>query len=377
MADVLTLSGDNLTILDADGKQVWPVVVVDPPPPPPPPPPPVDDGPKPPDPVTLIAAGDNVQDKLNGVPSGGSLVIPAGVSVGALRGKAGVTLWADGVVNVSGNFDFSNLSGWTVRGKSPGHGFVFNGCRINATGAHQFAVGNNVFNNQPSNGFDGSGVQLTGASVGLVINNDFNGSQGNVLGMYNLDNITFDGNHFVNCRQPLSLQGNSSTAQGNNIVIKNNVFVGTTRAAMEIGPSATTGQFFSGTVVDNNYFDDFRYQGADNFSALLAISLVGWKMTGTTVTNNFIRMGDANHGNGCAIEFTGPGECTNNTIWGWRFAGFTYQYQWNVHDNVEYQTPVQFYANSPKGVTYTGTFANNNPVTTAPVDPGWPARSVW
>src|SRR5262249_20172069 len=167
-ADTDTLSGDNLKILDGKGKVLY----------------------------QTPTPGDDVQAKLNSVPSGGRLVIPAGMTVGALRGKSGVTVEADGAVMVDGNWDFSGLTGWTVRGKAPGQGFVFQRARIDATGASQFAVGNNVFTGQPSNGFDGSAIQMNGASFGTVINNDFTNAQGNVLGMYNLDNVTFDGNHF-------------------------------------------------------------------------------------------------------------------------------------------------------------------------------------
>jgi len=352
-ADTVTLSDNHLKILDGKGKVLY----------------------------QTPAPADNVQAKLNSVPSGGRLVIPAGMTVGALRGKSGVTVEADGAVTVNGNWDFSGLSGWTVRGKAPEQGFVFQGARIDATGASQFAVGNTVFSGQPSNGFDGSAIQLNGASFGTVINNDFTNAQGNVLGMYNLDNMIFDGNHFTNCWQPFSIQTPDPPNQnlGRNIIIRRNVFLGTRRAAIEMGPNATGWEYFSGIVVDNNYFDAFNNAPGQG-PALLAISLVGAASVDTTVTNNFIRVGSKNVGNGAAIEVTGTGLTKNNVIWGWRFAGFTYQNGWTVRDNVQYQVVTQWYANTsntPPGTVYSGTFTNNQMVGTAPADPGWPARISW
>jgi hypothetical protein len=352
--DTVTLSGDILKILDGKGRVLY----------------------------QSSAPGDDVQAKLNSVPSGGSLVIPAGVTVGALRGKSGVTIESDGAVTVNGNWDFSGLGGWTVRGKAPGQGFVFQGVRIDATGASRFAVGNNVFTGQPSNGFDGSAIKMNGASFGTVINNDFTSAQGNVLGVYNLDNMTFDGNHFTNCWQPFSIQTPAppNPSFGRNIVIQRNVFLGTQRAAIEVGPNATGWEYFSGIVVDNNYFDSFNNAGGSNADALLAISLVGQASINTTVTNNFIRLGPKNAGSGVAIEVTGTGLTKNNVIWGWRFAGFTYQNGWTVRDNVQYQVATQWYANTsntPVGTVYNGTFANNQMIGMEPADPGWPARIPW
>jgi hypothetical protein len=124
--DTVTLGGDNLKILEGKVLYKAPVVVQLPP---------VTTPARSNAAMARVAPGDNIQAKLDSVPSGGRLVIPAGMTVGALRGKSGVIIQADGAVTVNGNWDFSGLSGWTVRGKAPGQGFVFQGVRINATGA--------------------------------------------------------------------------------------------------------------------------------------------------------------------------------------------------------------------------------------------------
>lgn len=340
----------------------------------------------PPAPITNVAMGDTlamVQSKLNSVPAGGSLRFPAGYTItGSLTGKSNITLWADDDVLVNGTMNFQNTAGWTIRGATPGHGFRFNGVRINANNANgNWFVGNCTFNNAPTfaDGNDGSAVGVNGCSFGSIINSDFNNCQGTVIGKYTTDNITVDGCHFINCRQPFSLQQGTSTSSGRNWTIQRCVFSGTTRAAMELGPSNTTAEYFTGIVVSNNYFTGFNYTpNTDNYSALLAISLVGQGSTNTTVANNWIDVGQAMLHHGDAIEFTGTGECTNNTILNWQFEAFLYQFNWNYHDNFRYNTNIAAYANSPSGgPTYTGTLEPSTVLTTAPRDPGWPARISW
>jgi len=336
----------------------------------------------PPAPVTNVALGDTlamVQTKLNAVPAGGSLRFPGGYTItGSLTGKSNITLWADDDVLVNGTMNFQNTAGWTIRGATPGHGFRFNGVRVNTNDANgNWFIGNCIFNNAPTfaDGNDGSAVGLNGASFGSIINCDFNNCQGTVLGKYTTDNITVDGCHFINCRQPFSLQQGTSTSSGRNWTIQRCVFSGTTRAAMEFGPSSTTAEYFTGLVVSNNYFTGFNYTpNSDNFAALLAISLVGQASTNTTVANNWIDMGLLDRGHGAAIEFTGTGECTNNTILNWLFEGFLYQFNWNYHDNFRYNVGIAAF---PNPSNYTGTLEPSTVLTTAPRDPGWPARISW
>ena len=353
-----------------------------------------DASPAPPGAVVTVAPGDGmatIQSKLNSVPAGGSLVFPAGTydfGGRTVRGKSGITVYASGIVAINngpgagtnGAFDFSNLRGWVVRGRAPGQGFVFNGSLVDATGASNFSVGNNVFDGQAGNGFDGSAIRLSGASFGLIINNDFNSCGGNVLGMYNWDNITCDGNHFSASYQPWSVHNpdTPTPSLGRNLVFRRNVVLGARRAAIEIGPSSTGSQYFSGLVVDNNFFDDFNNDPASGHGTLLPISLVGQSSVNTTVTGNFIRRGPVNAGVTCVgIEFTGSGECSNNTIWNFSYTIMTYGDGWNVHDNTIYNdgSDASFGTlNNGKG---RGIFGRDNIVTSPPPVPPQPARIVW
>ena len=351
------------------------------------------DVPTPAGPTTQVLPGDSgaaIQSKLDALQPGGTLVFTGNTTYDfqntTITGKSGITVWADGTVNIvnapgagtNGAFDFSGKSHWTIRGRAPGEGFVFDRSSINATGASHWAVGNSTFNNQASNGYDGSAIRMNGASFGTVINNDFNNAGGNVLGMYNLDNITFDGNHFTDCWQPISIQEppTADHSLGRNIVITHNVFVGFQRAAIEVGPSMTGAEYFSGLTVDDNFFDATNNIGGPG--TLLPISLVGQAAENTTITDNFIRRGPADAGEiGVAIEMAGTGHVSGNTISNFAYAALTYQSGWNVHDNAVYNdgsSPYYGFANNGRGH---GTFG---PVTTLiepPATPDQPARTSW
>jgi hypothetical protein len=340
-----------------------------------------------------VVAGDSVatiQNKLNALQRGGTLVFEGNTTFDfhgtTITGKSGVRILADGPVNIlnapaagtGGAFDFSGQSDWTIGGRAPGQGFVFDRSLVNATNASHWAVGDSTFNHQASNGYDGSAIRMNGASFGTVINNDFNTAQGNVLGQYNLDNITIDGNHFTDCWQPISIQEptNADHSRGRNIHIRRNVFLGTQRAAIEVGPSSTGAEYFSGLVVHDNFFDDFNNLTGDP-GIMLPISLVGQASENTTVTDNFIRRGPNGAGDvGVAIEMTGTGEVTNNTIANFAYAVLTYQSGWNVQDNAVHNdgsSPYFGMANNGHG---SGHFGSQNTLDHLSVPP-LPTRTSW
>jgi hypothetical protein len=340
--------------------------------------------------LTHVVAGDSVatiQSKLNALRPGGTLVFEGNTTFDfhgtTITGKSDVTILADGPVNIvnapgagtNGAFDFSGQSDWTIRGRAPGEGFVFDRSLINATEAKNWAVGDATFNHQASNGYDGSAIRMNGASFGTVADNDFNTAQGNVLGMYNLDNITIDGNHFTDCWEPISIQepANADHSLGRNIAITNNVFLGTQRAAIEAGPSPNGAEYFSNLTVSGNFFDNFNDLGGAG--TLLPISLVGQAAENTTVTNNYISRGPNDAGDiGVAIEMTGTGDVSNNTIANFAYAALTYQSGWNVHDNAVYNdgsSPYYGFANNGSG---SGNFGSETTLN-ALVTPVLPTRS--
>jgi hypothetical protein len=344
--------------------------------------------------ITYVLQSDNaatIQAKINSVQAGSSLVFESGTydfGGATIEGKSGVTVWADGQVVINnapgagsgGAFDFSGQSDWTIGGNSPGNGFVFNGSLVNATNASGWTIGNSIFNNQQSNGYDGSAIRMNGASFGTIINNDFNGAGGNVIGMYNLNHITINGNHFVDSYEPIAIHSptDGDTNFGNDIVIENNVFLGTQRAAIEIGPANPGTEHFSGLVINNNYFDNFNNTGGESWDTMLAISAVGQSSDNTTITNNYISRGPNDAGaSGVAIEMTGTGEVSGNTIVNFGFAALAYQSGWNFHDNTVYNdgsSPYYGFANNGSG---SGTFGSVSESSTLPADPPTPGRVAW
>jgi hypothetical protein len=290
--------------------------------------------------ITYVLPGDSpatIQQKLNSVLPGNTLMFQAGTyDFGhvTIAGKSGITIWASGKVVINnapgagtnGAFDFSGKTDWTIGGRAPGLGFVFNSSLINATHAYgNWTVGNCQFQSQVTNGLDGSAIRMNGASFGTVINNDFTGVAGNVLGMFGLDNLTIDGNRFTDCWQPITIQTPAEwdPGLGRNIVIRRNVFLGTQRIAIEAGAlNLNNGsEYFSGLIVDNNYFDAFNSAQSHHS---VAISLVGQAAENSTVTNNFIRRGPADAGEiGVAIEMSGSGVVSGNTLWNFAYSVLT------------------------------------------------------
>jgi hypothetical protein len=81
----------------------------------------------------------------------------------------------------------------------------------------------------------GTLIRMTGTSFGRVINNDFSGCLGNVLGQYDWDNIDISGNKFTGCWQPVSIDQGAATNRGRNIKFTQNLKTGELRAGFETG----------------------------------------------------------------------------------------------------------------------------------------------
>jgi hypothetical protein len=337
--------------------------------------------------AVAVASSDTtaaIQAKLNSLPAGGTLEFPANSAFNfngrTVRGKSGITILAKGPVTINGApgpgtagaFDFGGMSSWTLRGRAPGQGFVFNNTLVNADGSKQGAVGHCVFNNVASNGLNGSAIRMTGASFLLVINNDFNGCQGGVLGHYDWDNVRIDGNHFTNCWQPVSIDQGANTSRGRNIKFINNVVDGFGRGGFETGGTLdgtnnTPGQVFTGLVVDNNHF--INYGTATHWIEVGPVSIVARRQTGTKVTNNFFVRGSNNPTAWTeAIEICselGPADTTGNLI-------------------VDVASPFPTYGSAGQNVHGNSVFnasqpipAGNTTLTARPPDPAQPVRIAW
>lgn len=341
----------------------------------------------PPGTLTYVTPGDSlatIQGKLNSVTAGNSLVFPAGSSFslgGTLIGKSGITVWAEGTVTLTnGAWDFSGCDGFTIRGVSctqtTESGFVFDDVRINvhsATG--DWVIANCTFQNHASAGGQGSAIFTDNAENGTVINCTFNDCGGNVVGIYHMDHMLFDGLHFNACYQPFAVQQNSDvTTKGRSIWFYRIVCLGTRRAAIEVGPSGH--QFYDDLRVIDCFMDDFDLHPSEDIGEMLAISLVGQGAQNTTVQGNFARRGSRSSTSWSpwttGYEFTGTGDCSDNISWGFRFS-LVYQHGADIHDNTLYDTPTNWTGNY--GATFTST--NNLIVTTPPAVPAQPARVAW
>ena len=333
--------------------------------------------------AVVVAPSDTIaaiQAKVNSVPAGGTLEFPANsvfnFNSHTVRGKPGITVLAKGPVIINGApgpatagaFDFGGMSSWTLRGRAPGQGFVFNNTLVNADGSKQGAVGHCVFNNVASNGLNGSAIRMTGASFLLVINNDFNGCQGNVLGQYDWDNIRLDGNHFTNCWQPLSINQGTDRTRGRNIQFIRNIVSGERRAGFETGGDVSDGgpgQHFHNLLIDNNWFVDL---GAFVPNGAGPLSIVARANTGTKVTNNFFRLGPINaKAYSEAIEIYGPVEVSGNLIEDFATPFAVYGSGWTIHDNNLFNC----------GDPPAGSGSNNRKLGARPTDPPQPVRIAW
>jgi len=323
---------------------------------------------------------DAIQAKLNSVPAGGTLEFPPNSAFNfngqTVRGKSSITVRANGPVTINGAagpgtagaFDFGGMSSWTLRGRASGQGFVFNNTLVNADGSKQGAVGHCVFNNVASNGLNGSAVRMTGASFLLVINNDFNGCQGNVLGQHDWDNVRLDGNHFTNCWQPVSIDQGTDRTRGRNIQFIRNIVSGERRAGFETGGDVSDGgpgQYFQNLLIDNNWFVDLGAFVPDGAGPL---SIVARANAGTKVTNNFFRLGPVNaKAYSEAIEIYGPVEVWRNLIVDFAKPFAVYGNGWNIHDNTLVNC----------GDPPAGSGPGNRKLGARLTDPPQPARIAW
>jgi hypothetical protein len=336
--------------------------------------------------VVMVDSSDTIsaiQTKLNLVPAGGTLAFPANSTFNfnsrTVKAKSGITILANGPVTINGApgpgtagaFDFGGMSNWTVRGKAPGQGFVFNGTLVNADSSTNGAVGCCIFNNAAANGLNGSAIRMTGASSLLVINNDFFHCGGNILGQYDWDNVTVDGNHFTGqpgqVAQLASIDNGTNPNRGRNILFRRNIYQNVQRTGIETGGDDDdgNGQVFTNFVIDSNWFVDLVFPPGDGAGP---VSVVARGAKGLKVTNNYFRRGNVNPGQYTeAVETASkvdPPEISGNLIVGFANPFAIYAIGANIHDNKV------FNASNPIP-------AGNTVLATRPADPPQPQRVTW
>jgi hypothetical protein len=238
-----------------------------------------------------------------------NLVVPAGVGLRGLRGAV-----------ITGNL--------TAQGPNTTiSGVAFAGGTIELSGSQSVTIGDCVF--------EGGMTSITfngGARNALIINNDFNRVAGGVITGWGLDQSTISGNHFVDCGQCINLDFNDDRTRGHNIVIERNIFTGTARMPLEVGPF---GAYTENMIVRDNWADDFKNRGPDpgtTAGTFVAYSLVQTHGVNTVVTGNYASAGVHGRG-GIGIELDGSGQIARNYIQDFNFGIVVYGADFDVHDN--------------------------------------------
>ena len=241
--------------------------------------------------IVNCAPGDDIQAKLNSVPSGGTLVFAAGNYSGTayITGKDGVMLWADGVCNLSLTFDFRNINDWVIKGRAPGEGFSFAGPGfIYAENSINYIIGNCEFHGQGPIGDVSSCIACSGATNGLVINCDFNQWYGGAIGHYTMHGLTIEGCHFTGFTGDIGHEMFDCGSSSEDIVFRRCWYQNIGRTGIEVTGDSVIRNF----VIDNCWFKGYQFPAVPSTAA--PISQVGVNTTGGQITNNYIRRGSSN-----------------------------------------------------------------------------------
>src|SRR3546814_9262647 len=104
------------------------------------------------------------------------------------------------------------------------------------------------------------------------------------------------GNHFFGCGQCINLAFTDNRSRGQGIVIERNIFRGTARMPVEVGP---IGAYTENLIVRDNWAADFRNRGpdpGDTMSTFVAYSLVPTHGVNTVITGNYASAGSRGPG---------------------------------------------------------------------------------
>jgi len=206
-------------------------------------------------------------------------------------------------------------------------GLTFAGSTIEISGSQSVTIGDCVF--------EGGMTAITfngGARNALIINNDFKQVAGGVITGWGLDQSTISGNHFVDCGQCINLGFNNDRTRGRNVVVERNIFSGTARMPLEVGPF---GAYTENMIVRDNWAEDFKNRGPDpgtTDGTFVAYSLVQTYGVNTVVTGNYASAGVHGRG-GIGIELDGSGQIAHNYIQDFNFGIVVYGADFDVHDN--------------------------------------------
>jgi hypothetical protein len=175
-------------------------------------------------------------------------------------------------------------------------------------------------------------IKFDGAARATIVDNDFRSVAGAVITGWGLDRSMISGNQFTNCAQCINLDFNNDPGRGRDIVIERNIFLGTTRMPIEVGP---IGARTENLVVRGNCAADFRNRGPDpgqTMSTYVAYSIVPTYGRNSIIADNYAVAGAQGPGM-IGIELDGSGQITGNHVDGFSYGAIVYGAGFDVHDN--------------------------------------------
>ena len=277
---------------------------------------------------TRIAADGNagaIEDAISqAIPGSTVIVQPGEYRISSLEVPSDMTLYAPKGATVVGD----------IVARGPGtiiRGFTFVGGMIDISNSRSVSIGDCVFSGGTT------AIKLDGARGAQVINNEFRRVSGEVITGWGLDRSTISGNHFFDCGQCLNFAFNNDRTQGRDIVIERNIFAGTARMPVEVGP---IGAYTENLILRDNWAEDFKNRGpdpGDTMSTFVAYSIVPTYGVNTVITGNYAIAGHQGPGD-IGIELDGSGEIAGNHIENFKYGAIVYGAGFNLHDNLFLKT---------------------------------------
>jgi hypothetical protein len=298
---------------------------------------------------------------MSGAAPGATIIIPPGnYRVSRLAVKQDTTLFAPQGATIVGDL-VAQGPNTVIRG------FTFAPGMIDISNSQSVSIGDCVFQGGEI------AIQFVTARNILLINNDFHRITAGAITGWDLDQSTISGNHFTECGQCITLDFNNDRTRGRNIVVERNIFVGTARMPLEVGP---LGAYTENLIVRDNWAEDFKNRGPDpgsTMSTFVAFSIVPTHGVNTLIAGNYGIAGARGRG-AIGIELAGSGEITRNFIRDFDYGAIVYGAGFNVHHNAFVDTSLAVVLNYAKRP---GHIARNGPGQQMQTIARPPKRRVW
>jgi len=263
----------------------------------------------------------SIQETLDRAGAGNTVIFPPGrYKVSTLNLPADVYFYSPRHAVIVGKVEAHGRN-TTIRG------FVFDGGIVDISNSTDATVAEARFEGPRES------LVMHGATGALIVNNDFIGNSevASVTG-WGIDHSTISGNHFVDSGQSIDLHFKDDLTRGRDIVIERNVFSGTRRMPIEVGPIDA---YTLNLVVRDNWATDFKNRGhdaGDTMSTFVAFSIVPTRGVNTTISGNYAAAG-AKRGT-IGIELAGSGKVIGNQIRGFDYGAVVYSDGFDVEKNV-------------------------------------------